>query len=59
MKNKKVIGSSQHGFMKGKSSLIDLTAFCNAVPSLADGVKQAMFTSASVRLLMLSPTTCS
>lgn len=27
MKDKKVIGSSQHGFMKGKSCLINMRAF--------------------------------
>lgn len=39
MGNKKVIGSSQHGFRNGKSSLNDLIAFYNAAPSLVDGGK--------------------
>ncbi|KAK4825010.1 hypothetical protein QYF61_023014 [Mycteria americana] len=36
MEDKMVIGSSQHGFMKGKSCLINLIAFYNEVTSLAD-----------------------
>lgn len=31
MKDKKVIGNSQHGFSKGKSCLSNLIAFCNEV----------------------------
>ena len=34
MKDKMVTGSSQHGFMEGKSSLINPIVFYNEVPSL-------------------------
>lgn len=33
MKDKKVIGSSQHGFMKGKSCLTSLIASCSETTS--------------------------
>lgn len=36
MKDKKVIRSSWHGFMKGKSCLTNIIAFYNEVPSLVD-----------------------
>lgn len=38
MKDKKVIGSSQHGFMKGKSSPASLVAFNSNTASSVDGV---------------------
>lgn len=36
MKGKKVIGSSQHGFAKGKSCFTNLIIFYNNVTSLLD-----------------------
>ena len=39
MKDKKVIGESQHGFTKGKSGLTNLTAFYNEVAGLTEEEK--------------------
>lgn len=36
MKDRKVIGSSEHGFMKGKSCLTNLIAFGDEVTGLMD-----------------------
>ena len=36
MKDKKVIGSSQQGFMEGKACLTDLRAFHNEMTGLVD-----------------------
>jgi len=36
MKDKKVVGSNQHGFTNGKSCLSNLIAFYNDVISLVD-----------------------
>lgn len=35
-KGEKVIGSSQHGFTKGRSCLLDLKTFYDEMTSLAD-----------------------
>lgn len=36
MKNRMVTGSSQHGFMKGKSCLTNVIAFCDKMTDLMD-----------------------
>lgn len=36
MENKEVTGKRQHGFIKGKSYLANLMAFCDCVTALAD-----------------------
>ena len=36
VQEKKVIGSSQHGFIKGKRCLANLIAFCNDVIALVE-----------------------
>lgn len=36
MKNKEVIDDNQHGFIKGKSCLINLVAFYNSIAALMD-----------------------
>jgi len=36
VKDRKVTGSSEHGFMKGKSGLTNLIALCDEVTGLMD-----------------------
>ena len=56
MKDIKVIKSSQHGFTKGKSSLINLITFYNEMTGLVnEGRAVDIDTLTLVRLSLLSP----
>lgn len=52
IKDRKVIGSSQHGFMKMKSHLTNVTAFCDEMTSLVDK-RRAVGTEALASALLL------
>ena len=56
MKGKKVIGSSQHGFIKGKSCLTNLITFYDEMTGLVDEEKAVnILYMDSVRLSTLCP----
>lgn len=58
IRDKKVMQSSQHGFMKEQPCLTKLIAYYNEVTGSVGGGEQWMlFTSTSVRLVTLSPVT--
>lgn len=60
MKDKKVLGSSLHRFMKGKSCLTHLIAFCNEMTDMVDGNRVVIIVYFNfLRFLTLFPITSS
>ncbi|KAJ7416291.1 hypothetical protein BTVI_35960 [Pitangus sulphuratus] len=56
VKNKEMIGDSQHSFTKGKSCLTNFVTFCDGFTALVDGIEQQMSSTWTyAKHLTLSP----